>query len=87
MSHEKMVYLTLTQDEAFTLRRVLDNVGGSQYKSQRKYTEVIVQQLNSQNVPYPTYDNKEDDALKGEIYFDDEARFETNGNNNEAGKQ
>lgn len=46
------ITVTMTEDEAFTLRLVLDAIGGDYLHSRRKHTQAIVSQLIGQNVPY-----------------------------------
>jgi hypothetical protein len=48
----KTVKLELTEDQAYTLRMVLDRVGGDPVKSRRKDINSISWQLIDQDVPY-----------------------------------
>ena len=70
------VTLKLTAGKAFTLRMVLDFVGGDLVNSPRKHTQAIVDMLIAQGVPYATEDDTDRDIVDPDdagLYFKDYA--------------
>lgn len=65
-----MVTLNISEDEAFTLRLVLDSIGGNILHSRRKHTESILKQLIAQDVSYD--DAQKRRVLRGGIAFERE---------------
>lgn len=70
------VTLRLTDGQAFTLRMVLDFVGGDRVNSPRKHIQAIVDMLDDQGVFYATEENTDRDIVDPDdagIYFRDYA--------------
>lgn len=69
---ETVYVITLSKDEAFTLRHILSKVGGSPYTSRRKYADAIYSALGAAGIPVPGLGAAGDDAKGNIIYGDSE---------------
>jgi hypothetical protein len=65
---DKTIKLELTEDEAYTLRLVLDRVGGMP-DTRRRFIDAVNSKLVDQGVPYGPDDNYEIDPELDRIYF------------------